>query len=512
MSDRVRKSFLNARISFIFYFLFLFLSFFSRKLFLDSLGAEFIGLTGTLQNILGLLSLAELGIGTAVNYHLYKPLQNKDYDTINKIISLFGWLYRYIGIFILGCGIILSLFFPLIFKDATIDTFTIYYAFYVLLSSSLIGYFINFRQVLLGADQKNYIVSAYLQTGLIVKILVQMLICVVCLNYLLWLSVDVIFVFVSCIILNKKIDKEYVWLKLSVNCGNEYRKEFPGILRDVRRVFIHKIKDFLLSQSDQILVFVFVSLKMVAYYGNYTLVFSKASQLFVQVFNSISASIGNLVAEGNMKKIYQIFWELLALRYYISGIIVALCFFLMQPFIQLWLGEEYVLSDTILLLLCFNTYMMLTRGVVDSFNHSYGLYADVWSAWVELIINIVITVCLAIPYGLIGILLGKIASLLFIVLWWKPYYLFTKGFKYPTQRYFKRIFVYYFSYVGVFLFAHFIVGRFLFDVSNSVFDFLLYALVVGVSFSAVYGLVMLLLFREMRGISQRMLSIVRIRK
>lgn len=509
MSDRVHKSFLNARISFIFYFIFLFLSFFSRKLFLNSLGAEFIGLTGTLQNILGVLSLAELGIGTAVNFHLYKPLQNNDYEAINKIVSLFGWLYRYIGLFILGCGIILSLFFPLIFKETTIDTFTIYYAFYVLLLSSLIGYFINFRQVLLGADQKSYIVSAYLQTGLIVKILVQMLICLFCLNYILWLSVDIVFAFVSCIILNKKIDKEYRWLKLSVNRGNEYRKEYPTILRDVKQVFIHKMKDFLMSQSDQILVFAFVSLKMVAYYGNYTLIFSKATMLFLQVFNSISASIGNLVAEGDIKKILKIFWELSALRYYLSGVIVTSCYFLMQPFIQLWLGSEYLLSEWILLLLCVNTYLMLTRGVVDSFNHSYGLYADVWSAWAEAIINIVVTVCFAIPYGLIGILLGKIASLIFIVVWWKPFYLFTKGFRMPVLLYFKRIFFYFATYICIFVATYFIVGQLQLNILESIWSFIIYAVILGVCFSIVYGIVMLLFFGEMRDIIKRILPAIK---
>lgn len=509
MSDRVHKSILNARISFVFYFLFLFLSFFSRKLFLNSLGAEFIGLTGTLQNILGLLSLAELGIGTAVNYHLYKPLQNNDYVAINKIVSLFGWLYRYIGFFILVCGIVLSLFFPLIFKDDSIDIFTIYYVFYVLLFSALIGYFINFRQVLLQADQKNYIVSVYLQTGLIVKILVQMFICVVYMNYILWISMDILFAFASCIVLNKKIDKEYGWLKLNVSRGNEYRKDFPTILRDVRQIFIHKIKDFLLSQSDQILVFAFVSLKMVAYYSNYTLVFSKASLLFIQVFNSISASVGNLIAENNAEKIYKTFWELSALRYYISGIIVAMCFFLMSPFICLWLGDEYLFSDTILLLLCINTYMMLTRGVVDSFNHSFGLYADVWSAWAEAAINISVTVCLAIPYGIIGILLGKIASLLFIVLWWKPYYLYTKGLKISPLLYFKRIFCYYILYAIVFAGMYFCICQISFDASKRIFDFIVYALTIGSLFTIIYGLVMLLAFREMREISKRMLFILK---
>lgn len=509
MSDRTQKSVKNIKIVFIFYFAFLLLSFFSRKIFLTSLGAEFVGLTGTLGNILGLLSMAELGIGTAVSYHLYKPLEDNDQERINKIMSLFGWLYRYIGIFILCAGIVVSLFFPLIFKDIAIDMFIVYYAFYILLASSLIGYFINFRQILLGADQKNYIVSVYLQTGLIIKIIIQMLICKFYLNYMLWLSVDLIFAYVSCVILNRKIDKEYPWLKLSVNKGAEYRKDFPDIIKQTKQIFIHKIKDFLLTQSDQIFVFAFVSLKMVAYYGNYTLIFSKATVLFSQAFNSIIASIGSLVAENNKGKIISYFWELSVFRFYISGVIVAISYHLISPFIILWLGEEYLLSPWVLILLCFNTYLMLTRGVVDIFLHSYGLYADVWAAWAEAIINMSVTICLAIPFGLVGILLGKIASLAFIVIWWKPYYLFTKGVKQPVMQYFRRTASYYLVYIIAVVLIGVILHNIPINASDGVSSFLQYAVcTIGITV-IVYLCPMYLLYPEMRIMCKRVIAIIK---
>ena len=112
--SRVSKSLLNARINLIFYLLTLLLSFFSRKIFLDTLGADFVGLTGTLQNLLGFLNLAELGIGASIGYVLYKPLFDKNQEKVNEIISVFGYLYRNIGLVILVTGIILSCFLPLI--------------------------------------------------------------------------------------------------------------------------------------------------------------------------------------------------------------------------------------------------------------------------------------------------------------------------------------------------------------------------------------------------------------
>ena len=118
MSGRVHKSMLNAEVNLIFYFLSLFLAFFSRKIFLDCLGTEFIGLTGTLGNILGYLNLTELGITASIGYFLFKPLQTKNRQEIQEIVSLLGYLYNWIGCTILACGIIISLFFPLIFANA----------------------------------------------------------------------------------------------------------------------------------------------------------------------------------------------------------------------------------------------------------------------------------------------------------------------------------------------------------------------------------------------------------
>ena len=137
--SRLKKSFLNARVNLIFYFIALVLAFFSRKIFLDSLGADFVGLTGTLQNILGFLNLAEMGIGAAIGYVLYRPLFEQNEEKINEIISVLGYMYRLVGYVILVAGLILALFLPLIFKDAGFSLPIIYFVYFSFLTSSLIS-------------------------------------------------------------------------------------------------------------------------------------------------------------------------------------------------------------------------------------------------------------------------------------------------------------------------------------------------------------------------------------
>lgn len=458
MGGRVHKSFLNARVNLLFYFLSLFFSFFSRKIFLSCLGDDFIGLTGTLGNILGYLNLAELGVGSAIGFFLFKPIQSQDREKIKEILSVFGYLYRCIGLVILGSGIFISLFFPLIFAKVNLGLGIVYFSFYSFLGSSLIGYFINYRQILLIADQKNYLVAIYFQSAGLVKTALQIFLAYNYHNLYVWVAVEFLFGIIGCVVLNRKINQEYPWLCTNISQGRVLLKKYPDILKNTKQIFIHKIKDFLLSRSDEIMIFAFVSLKMVAFYGNYTMIITKLSLLFTSALDGVSAGVGNLVAEGDKKNMMKVFWELMAIRHFIAGFIVFSIYFLIEPFISLWLGPEYLMDKIILVLLLIYLYIAQSRGVVDMFNHAHGLYADTWSAWVELVLNVGITVVFGLKYGIVGILLGKIVSTFFIVVLWKPYYLYTNGLHLPVSVYWKGTIRYYLIFMVSFLIGRFISG------------------------------------------------------
>lgn len=443
MSERVHKSVLNAEVNLLFYFLSLFFAFFSRKIFLECLSDEFIGLTGTLNNILGYLNLAELGIGSCISFFLYKPLQSNNHQETRELLSIIGYLYRWIGLIILVCSIVISLFFPFIFSNEELGLGIVYFSFYSFLGSSLIGYFINYREVLLVADQKNYLVAIYFQSAGILKTALQIFFALSYKNLFIWVAIEFLFGIIGCAILNWKINKEYPWLNTDKSQGKFLLKKYPGILKNTKQIFIHQIKDFILSKSDELLVFIFVSLKMVAYYGNYIMIISKVSLLFKSALDAVNAGVGNLVAEGNKIHILKIFWELMTIRHFVAGVLCYSIYCYIEPFISLWLGSEYILDHRILVLLSIYIYISNSRGVVDAFNHAHGLYADVWSAWAELILNVSVTIVAGIYYGIIGILLGKLISVGFIVILWKPYYLFSSGFKDSIAHYWNGAIRYY---------------------------------------------------------------------
>ena len=442
-SDRVHKTVMNAKVGFIFYFVSMFLAFFSRRIFLECLGDEFMGLAGTLGSILNFLNISEIGIGTCIAYFLYKPIADRDHEKICEIVSLFGYLYRIIGSIILTGAVIISAFFPLIFRDEGVSLGIVYFAFYAFLATYLFGYFINYRQILLDSDQKTYKITMWTQSGVTIATILQIIIAYRTHNPYLWAGIQILLSLFTCWVLNWVINREYPWLKTDKGRGREILKKYPEILVKAKQIFIHRMKNAFLSKTDEILIFAFESLQMVAHYGNYVMIVGKLTSLFNSVLTGMNASIGNLVAEGNKWNIRKVFWEYLAFRYWTTGIFIIALAFLINPVIGWWVGPQYILKDHIVFLILLNMYIMLTRPSIDLFINAYGLYDDVWAAYAEGITNLVITLVFGYFYGLIGILLGKIISMLFLVVIWKPYYLYKRGFKESVLTYWFHIFKHY---------------------------------------------------------------------
>lgn len=443
MSERVHRSMMNIKVGMFFYVLSLLLAFFSRKIFLDCLGAEFIGLTGMLMNIMDFLSVAELGIGTSIVYFLYKPLQEDNHEKINEVMSMLAFLYRCIGFFIGTIGIIISIFFPWWFSNLTTGLPLVYFAFYSFLGSSMAGYIFNYKQLLVSANQKQYLVNSYFQAIGIVQSIAQILLAYYYRNLWLWVAVGLIFTIIGIIIFNHRIQQLYPWLKIDLKKGRKNLKTYPEVLKKTRQIFVQKIKDFILYQSDEIMVGMFVSIIKVAFYGNYTMIINKFNFLVNILSEGLSAGVGNLLAEGNENNIMKVFWELTAARFLILGIIIFSLLLFFQPFIGCWLGTEYQLSDVIVYLVIFNLFIRYQTASVYIYIGSAGLFSDVWAAWTELIVNISVTLLLAPTYGIAGILLGKILSFGIISSFWKPYYLFSRAFHRSVWEYWKGMAPYY---------------------------------------------------------------------
>lgn len=437
-NTRTLKSILNVKVALIFYFFNLLLQFFSRKVFLDYLGSEVLGLNTTAQNLLGFLNLAELGIGNAVAYCLYKPLFDNNHKAINDIVSIQGWLYRKIAYIVIIGAIILMLFFPFIFGKANIPLWYAYGSFIAFLISSLLSYFINYKQVVLSADQKEYLVTFSVQGTKLIKIILQIIaIRFLEEGYLWWMVLEIVMAGVTSYVLDRNIKREYPWLISTPNKGQILKKLYPDIIKKTKQIFFHKIAGFVLTQTSPLIIYAYLSLTLVAIYGNYMLIVTGVTMLVNSLLNGLSASVGNLVAEGNKERIKAVFWEITVFRMWIASIICFGMYILGDSFIILWVGKEYVLDKLAYTILIAITFINLTR-TNEVFNAAYGLYQDIWAPIMETIINLGGSVLLGYFYGLPGILLGVFISLFIIVGMWKPYFLYSQGFKENITEYILR--------------------------------------------------------------------------
>lgn len=441
MSDqkesRTKKTLLNARINLICYFAALITAFFTRKVLLEQLGAEFIGLTGTIGSLLGFLNLAELGIGTAIGYVLYKPIADSNRSKINEIISVLSYLYRWIGFAILGMGIIFSLFLPLVFPSTSFSWLVIYFGFYAYLAAALIGYFANYKATLLSADQRNYVVTGYFQFTTTGKVIIQMVLAIYFRSFILYFAIELIAGIINSIILNWKINQTYPWLKSEIKLGHKLLKKYPEISKYIKQIFAHRVGGVVQGQLTPVLIYSFVSLPMVALYTNYTLLTQKIESLISATLNSTGAAIGNLVAEGDKERITIVFKELLSLRFFIATITVACIYEFSSEFIVVWLGREYVLSNKIVAIIAILSGLSIARGVLDQFCYACGLFADIWAPYIESMIMVFVAVICGYYKGLPGVLCGPLISIIIIIYIWKPYYLFSRGFKISVLQYWK---------------------------------------------------------------------------
>lgn len=434
-NSRVKKSILNARINMICYFVSLLTAFFTRRIFIDYLGLEFMGLTGSIASLLGFLNLAELGIGFSISFLLYQPLFDRDLFKINELISVMGYLYRWIGLFIIGAGVILSLFFPLIYPDTGFSLFLIYFVFYCSLGNCMWGYFFNYKMTLMGADQRNYLVTGYFQAITSGRLIAQMIFAMLWANFYLYVIIEVVFSLLNTLLINWKIHQIYPWLKTELKEGRRLLKKYPEVKKYMGQVFVHNIGGFVQGQTLPLIIYGYVSLPMVTLYNNYTTITIRCSGLIGGILGSVGSGIGNMIAEGNKEKILNIYRQLFASRFFVAGSMSAGFLYLISPFVSVWLGPECVLDGTVVTVIVLSYFLRVLRGHNDMFIRGYGLFGDIWSPILESAVFLVVTISLGAVYGLLGVVMGPFIVTFVFIFIWKPYWLFSRGIKLSVWHY-----------------------------------------------------------------------------
>lgn len=507
--SRIKKTLLNAQMNTLCYLAGLTVTFFTRKVFLDNLGTDFLGLTATTQSILSFLNLAELGIGSAIGCILYKPIFDNDRTKIKEIVSVLGYLYRIVGLSILGLGILLSCFLPLIFANTPFSWGIIYLAFYASLGASLIGYFVNYRASLLFADQRGYLVTGYFQFIGLGKTILQACLVVHYHNYALFLIIEFLFGIINSVILNHKINKVYPWLETEIKSGKLLFKKYPEIGKYMKQLFVHKIGGFIHQQLTPLLIFAYVSLSTVTLYSNYTILVSRVTSFISSILDSTGASVGNLIAEGDQEKTYKIFEELFSARFLVAGVCSLCVWHLGDAFITVWLGKQYLLPKIILALVSFNMFLGILFSIYSQFINGYKLFADTWVP-VCRIASISICILGGCLWGMAGILVAQIFATVVLLHMWKPYYLFKKGFRLPFVKYVEMFSINLVCLFGAYVVTQLLCKRILFyaDTADSWGGWLTNAVVFVLILGIIALMVSYFLQRGIRNFIDRFVNVV----
>ena len=505
---RTKNTIRNSTVALLLQLISLLLGFFSRKIFLDYLGTEVLGLNSTASSLLGFLNIAELGIGSAIAVTLYNPLFQKDRETVKEIVALQVWLYKRIACFIIFGSIVLMCFFPKIFSKMELPLWYAYATYSAFLFSSMLSYFVNYRGIVLSADQKEYKILFNFRIVFIVKVLAQALAVRFLPNpYIWWLAFEVSFAIIGSFFLNRVIFKDYPFLKDRVEAPGELRNKFPDVVTKVKQMFFHKIGSLVLSQTSPIIIYAYASLTLVALYGNYLLITHNLTLLLGALFAGLGASVGNMIAEGDRPLILKVFKELFSSRF-LAVMVCCICIWILaDSFISVWLGAEYLLDRKTLFLIIVIFFLGTMRAVVDNFINAYGLFQDIWAPLAEAVLNLGCSIGLGYFYGLHGILTGVIISQLLIIFTWKPYFLFTRGLKEPIGLYIVLYAKHLLAGALCFVVVRALSGLIPVDPASSLWAFLLYASIVFICCTIILGGILFAVEPGMRSFIRRMMTV-----
>ncbi|MGW9164779.1 lipopolysaccharide biosynthesis protein [Priestia megaterium] len=438
---RTDNTFKNIQTALIGQSLGIILNFVSRIFFVKYLGAEYLGVNGLFTNILSLLSLADLGIGSALVYSMYKPLAANDKNQIKSLMNFYAKVYNIIGIAILILGLILLPFLNLLIKDRpNIPHLNFYYVLFLL--NTVITYFYAYRRSIIIADQKNYIVSYYHNLYIVVLNIIQILLLVTTKNYFLYLASQTILIFVENYVIYIKSKKLYPYLN-NIKGYKLDKVTLNTIIKNTKALIYHKIGTVAVFSTDNLVISTFIGVFWVGLYSNYSLIVSALNAIIGQFFNSFTASVGNLNASDDRNRTYYIFNVINFLNFWVIGFcsICLLCLF--NPFITLWLGSKYLLDNATVLILVLNFYLMGMRKTPLIFKDAAGLFwNDRYKPIAEATVNLVASIILVKYMGLIGVFIGTAISTIFVSLWIEPYVLYKHGFKKPLLNYFIRYSIY----------------------------------------------------------------------
>ena len=406
-----------------------------RTIMIHFMGTQYLGLSSLFTSILNMLSLAELGFGSALVYSMYKPIAENDSDTICALMGLYKKIYRIIGIFILVVGLIITPFVHYFISGDVPDNINIYILFLIYLANTVLSYFLfAYKNCLLYAFQRNDISNNVNTVLTIIEYASMILIVILFRNYYMYVLVFPVITVLGNVIRAVIVDKKYPQYKCKGTIGKDLRRD---IYKKTFALACHKIGNTISNSLDSLVVSSFLGLSAVAIFGNYHYIVTTLVAIIWIVYYSMTAGIGNRMVLLSRDKNYHDFKGLTSLNNIVGIWSFGCLLFLYQPFIRLWTGEQNMLPNSSAFL--FACYFLVTqsRKIITLYKDAAGLWKeDQWAPIVGATFNLIVNITLVQIIGINGVVLSTILSYILIEIPWETYVLCRRYFGRSLTEYF----------------------------------------------------------------------------
>ncbi|MGL5963926.1 MAG: lipopolysaccharide biosynthesis protein [Fusobacteriaceae bacterium] len=440
---RLKNSLKNSGISLCTNVIKILFSFFIRRLFLLKLGQEYLGLNGLLLNVISMFSLVELGVGSAIGYSLYKPLSTNNYKEIASKMNFFKTTYRWISLLIVILG---AFSYPLvqniIYKSEGIEKIVINVAYCLFIFDTAVSYLLSYKKILLEADQKGYKLNLINTVFFIIVSSIQGVVLIHYKNFIVFIVIKIVFNFISNCVCFLIVEREYKYL-------NEYKNEKlkndekKKIITNTKALILHKVGDICINSTDNIIIAKYISVSTVGLFSNYMMLVTAAQGIIIQIFSSLTSSIGNLIVSDDRRKTNEVFNVLNFIGFIIFGLMTTVFYISIQNFITIWLGEKYLIDGLFLIIISLNMYITGMRVVTGTVKSAAGFYTqDKYSPLIQAFLNLFFSVYLGKKYGLVGVLLGTLISSMVPNIY-RPYVIY----RYLLKKSANIYYIYYLKYM-----------------------------------------------------------------
>ncbi len=409
-----------------------------RTVFIHQLGIEYLGVNAALVNVITLLSLAEMGVAQSISFYLYKPLKDNDNDQILSWMCFFKKIYIGVGCAVLFVGFLLSFFIAELIPATTVSINELRLLLFLFILSASITYFWGYKRTLIIADQKNYEIVKAISISQFIELILKISILIYTQSMIATIIIQIVVKVFENIYINSYISKKY---QAIFNLkDNPLSKESLSCFKvKLRSIVFHKVGDVFVNGTDNLIISALIGVSVLGLFSNYAMLIAMSTTIVLVIFNSITSSLGNLIADDKSKT-ESIFNSIQMISVWIFGVISISFYFLVQDFITLWIGNEYLLSNSTVSLMAINFFLLGMRVPLNLVKTAAGAFEkDRYAPLVQGILNLVISIILCKTYGIDGVLLGTLISTLIVPFWTQPYVVYKIVFKINILVYFKRL-------------------------------------------------------------------------